>query len=102
MADINTQLIHTFQTMIHLILRGKKSLFIHLLIYLLVCMCTYDVCTWVHMSIVYVCVYEYRHTGVMVYLYMSGYLARELQGILLSHHRSTEITNECNTMSRFP
>lgn len=80
---------------------AKKSLFFHLLIYLLVWMCTYAVCTWVHMCTVHVCVYEYRHAGAMVCLYMSGYLARELQGILLAHHRSAEITNMCNTMSRF-
>lgn len=64
-------------------------------------MCTYDVCTWVHMCIVHVCVYEYRHAGVMVCLYMSGYWAQELQGILLSHHRSTEITTPCPDFHEF-
>lgn len=87
--------------MIHLILSGKKSLLIHLLIYLLVCTGTYAVCTWVHMCIMHVCVYEYKHAGVMVCLYVLGYLAQELQGILLSRPRNTEVTNACNTMSRF-
>lgn len=54
-----------------------------------------------YMCIEHVCVYEYRHGGAMVYLYMSGYLAWEHQGTLLSHHRSTGITNVCDTMSRF-
>lgn len=68
--------------MIHLILSGKESLFIHLLIlfYLLVWACMYDVCICVQMCIVHACVCEYRHAGAKVCLHRPGYLAWELWG----------------------